>query len=162
MSQIVKQLRDNRKVIFDKGRFDDWCVYVVEQNGTKRAPRDQEYFAELKNISKHYPNDKVYNDFVAIYDQTNKNIDKDVRTLIDELVSTYKKQHQGAIEQWFSVLYAGMIAEENKKYAILKKRIKRLGMHQILKSDYSPEKAANYSRGKKWPELDKIMTSLGF
>lgn len=55
-----------------------------------------------------------------------------------------------------------MIAEENKDYAILKKRIKRLGMHQILIEKISPEKASNFSRGRNWRELDKICKEYGF
>ncbi len=44
------------------------------------------------------------------------------------------------MEIWFNVLYAGMVAEENKENAVLKKRIKRLGMHQVLIDGLEPEK----------------------
>lgn len=162
MSRIIKQLVNNRKVIFDNGRFDDWCVYVVEENGSKKAPFDAEYFSDLKNISTHYELDKVYNDFVEIYNETSKIIDQNILHLINKLVSTYRVEHQALVEQWFVVIYAGMIAEENKQFAILKKRIKRLGMHQILKLGYEPIIAANFSKGKKWRELDEIMRPLGF
>lgn len=162
MSRIIKQLVNNRKVIFDNGRFDDWCVYVVEENGSKKAPFDAEYFSDLKNISTHYEVDKVYNDFVEIYNETSKIIDQNILHLINKLVSTYRVEHQALVEQWFVVIYAGMIAEENKQFAILKKRIKRLGMHQILKLGYEPIIAANFSKGKKWRELDEIMRPLGF
>ena len=66
MSRIIKQLVNNRQVIFDSGSFDDWCVYVVEENGSKKAPFDAEYFTDLKNISEHYELDKVYNNFIEI------------------------------------------------------------------------------------------------
>ncbi len=162
MSRIIKQLVNNRQVIFDSGSFDDWCVYVVEENGSKKAPFDAEYFTDLKNISEHYELDKVYNNFIEIYNETSKVIDQNVLSLIDKLVSTYREEHQALVEQWFVVIYAGMIAEENKQFAILKKRIKRLGMHQILKLGYEPRIAANFSKGKKWRELDEIMKPLGF
>jgi hypothetical protein len=162
MSRIIKQLVNKRQVIFDSGCFDDWCVYVVEENGSKKAPFDAEYFSDLKNISKHYELDKVYNDFIEIYNKTSERIEQDVLSLIDRLVSTYRVEHQALVEQWFVVIYAGMIAEENKKFAMLKKRIKRLGMHQILKLEYEPRIAANFSKGKKWRELDEIMKPLGF
>lgn len=55
-----------------------------------------------------------------------------------------------------------MIAEENKLNAILKKRIKRLGMYQVLVQNYPPSVAANYSKGKKWRELDALMVHYGF
>lgn len=162
MARLIKNLKNDRQVIFDTGNFDDWCVYVVESNGIKKAPYDVTYFGDLKNISEHYEEDKVYNDFVEIYNKTSKSIDQNILSLIDKLVSTYKEEHQVLIEQWFAVIYAGMIAEENKQYAILKKRIKRLGMHQTLKLGYEPKVAANFSKEKKWRDLDTIMKPYGF
>ncbi len=162
MAQLVKQLRNNRSVVFDTGKFDDWCVYVVESNGTKKAPFDETYFSDLFQISRKYTQDKVYNDFVSIYNATTKNIDNNTLSLIDNITNTYSNEDQIIIEQWFTVIYAGMIAEENKQFAILKKRVKRLGMHQVLKLNMSAKDAAKFSYGKKWRELDAIMQPLGF
>ncbi len=162
MARLIKNLKNDRQVIFDTGKFDDWCVYVVESNGAKKAPFDVEYFVDLKNISEHYEEDKVYNDFVEIYNKTSKSIDQNILSLIDRLVSIYKEEHQVLIEQWFSVIYAGMIAEENKANAILKKRVKRLGIHQVLMLGIPPTVAANFSKGKKWRDLDAIMKPYGF
>jgi len=160
--RIIKELLNNRKVVFEQGSFDNWCVYIVESDGRKRAPFDNEYFTDLKAISQKYSNDKVYNDFVAIYNKTDNTINQNVLDLIDNIVDTYQNEDKILVEQWFTVIYAGMIAEENKQYAILKKRIKRLGMHQTLILDYLPSEAANFSKGKKWKELDNIMRPLGF
>jgi hypothetical protein len=55
-----------------------------------------------------------------------------------------------------------MIAEENKANAILKKRVKRLGVHQVLVLGMPPSEAAKFSNGKKWRDLDAIMKSNGF
>jgi hypothetical protein len=55
-----------------------------------------------------------------------------------------------------------MIAEENKKNAILKKRIKRLGMHQVLIMGMPANQAASFSKGKNWRDLNEIMINLGF
>ena len=55
-----------------------------------------------------------------------------------------------------------MIAERNKDFAVLKERIKRLGMHQILIDHMSVSEAANFSKGKKWKELDEICKAKGF
>jgi hypothetical protein len=162
MSRLVKNLRHNRSVVFDKGTFDDWCVFVVEFNGMAMPPRDIEYFTELQQIAQYYTELKLYHDFVQIYDRTNHTISPEVLTLIDELTLTYQPQHQEKMEQWFTVLYAGMIAEENKEKAVLKKRVKRLGMHQVLILNHKPESAANFSKGKKWRELDAVMRELGF
>lgn len=160
--RIIKELLADRKVIFDKGSFDSWCVYVVEKNDTKKAPYDVQYFSDLKIISNAYANNKVYEDFVEIYNNTDTSINLNTLNIIDELVLSYRDEDKVLIEQWFAVLYGGMIAEENKQYAILKKRVKRLGMHQVLILGEEPQLAANFSKGKKWRELDAIMKSLGF
>lgn len=162
MPRLIKQLQNNRSVIFDSGKFDDWCVYVVESSGAKKAPFDETYFSDLHHISQNYSNNKVYNDFVLIYEQTTKTIDPGVLTLIDEIVATYNNEEKIIVEQWLTVIYAGMIAEENKKFAILKKRVKRLGMHQVLILNMPAREAAKFSYGKKWRDLDAIMRPLGF
>ena len=162
MARLVKDLMNNRKVIFDTGRFDDWCVYVVESNGTKKAPFDEEYFSDLYEISLAYPENKVYNDFVKIYDKTSKSINTEVLDLIDTIVNTYNNEDKVIVEQWYTVLYAGMIAEENKQFAILKKRVKRLGMHQVLVMGMPAKVAARFSYGKKWRVLDQIMKGYKF
>ncbi|MDT0554502.1 DUF7004 family protein [Patiriisocius hiemis] len=162
MARLIKGLKNNRKVVFDAGKFDDWCVYVVEENGSRKAPFDIDYFTDLKTLSAHYIGNKVYDDFVTIYNLTTKSIDANVINQINKIVITYQEQHQIIIEQWLTVLYAGMIAEENKQFAILKKRVKRLGMHQVLIENLSPSIAANFSKGKKWRELDAVMKPKGF
>lgn len=162
MPQLVKKLQNNRRIIFDTGKFDDWCVYMVENNGHKMAPRDETYFYELSLISKKYDQNKVYDDFITIYNKTTNRLDKSVLTVIDTICATYRPQHQIIMEQWMTVLYAGMVAEENKKHARLKKRIKRLGIYQVLVLNMSPKDAAQFSYGKKWQELDKIMVLLDF
>ena len=162
MATVVKLLQNNRKVIFDTGKFDDWCVYVVESNGNQKAPFDETYFSDLHNISQKYPQNKVYNDFVRVYERTTKSIDPSVLVLIDEIASTYAEEDTIIVEQWFTVIYAGMIAEENKQNAILKKRVKRLGIHQVLILNMPARDAAKFSYGKKWQELDTMMKSLGF
>lgn len=158
---LVKNLQNNRKIIFDQGKFDMWCVYLVEENGTKKAPFDVDYFTDLQNLNNRYTNNKVYQDFISIYELTDHTINSNVLDLIDTITDTYLPQDRIIIEQWFSVIYAGMIAEENKEFAILKKRIKHLGVYQTLIQDMPPYEAARFSYGKKWRELDAIMQPLG-
>lgn len=162
MAKLIKQLQNNRSIVFDNGKFDSFCVYIVEANGIRSAPFDQTYFSGLKSISTKYPNHKVYNDFISIYSITIKEIEEKALLKIDEIVSTYNNEDKPIIEQWFTVLYAGMIAEENKQRTKLGKRVKMLGMHQVLILNMPAEEAAKFSYGKKWEELDAIMRPLGF
>jgi hypothetical protein len=51
------------------------------------------------------------------------------------LIETKSRKYaseQSEVEIWLTIIYAGMVAEENKENAVLKKRIKHLGMHQLL------------------------------
>ncbi|MDR0229862.1 MAG: hypothetical protein LBI72_12490 [Flavobacteriaceae bacterium] len=159
--RTIKNLQNNRTVIFDSGKFDQWCVYVVEENGFKKAPFDVDYFTDLQNLNNKYPNNKVYYDFISIYKLTDNTINPVILNLIDSITNTYNQEDRIIVEQWFAVIYAGMIAEENKQFAILKKRVKHLGVYQTLIQGMNPSEAARFSYGKKWRELDAIMKPLG-
>ena len=162
MSTLIKNLKNNRKLVFDKGRFDDLCIYVVEADGRKYASRDSIYFADLQGINRNYPDNKIYSDFVRIYEQTTSAIDENVLTLIDEIVDTYAESDRIIMEQWFAAIYGGMIAEERKAGIVLRKRMKRLGMYRLLILNMNPVDAANSSRGKKAEEINLLMKSYGF
>jgi len=160
MQRIIKQFEDSAILMFDSGRFDDWCVYLSEHN-VKRAPKDVEYFAALRTHAETYGNEKIYSDFVKVYDSTDSSLSNNTLALIAQLANQYENDRI-AIDKLFTILYAGMVAEENKKSAILKKRIKRLGMHQVLMEGVSPEVAANFSKGRPWRDIDKDCKTRGF
>lgn len=161
MIRLVKKLKNGRKVVFDNGKFDAWCVYVVETNGIRKAPHDVEYFTALQNLNRKYKENKIYSDFCKIYRQTDSWVSSGVLNAIEEITMSYDPADRCVVEQWMTVIYAGMIAEENKENSILKKRIKHLGMYQVLIQNYSPGDAAEFSKGKKWKDLDRVMKSLG-
>ena len=80
---------------------------------------------------------------------------------IAEIATGYGEDAQ-SMETWLTVIYAGMVAEENKERSVLKKRIKRLGIHQVLIENVAPAVAAGFSRGKPWRDLADIMKKRGF
>ncbi len=161
MSTLIKNVRNRNLIEFDIGAFDNWCVYLTRAGQAKYAPKDTEYFYRLQQLSEIYGDQKIYNDFLTYYALTNKNIDPNVLSLITQLANTYGNDAEKT-DVWFTVIYAGMIAEENKANAVLKKRIKRLAMHQVLIEKLDVTYAANFSRGKKWRELDLLMWQMGF
>lgn len=160
--KVINKINEEILIYFDKGIFDNFCVYFSDNGNKKIAPKDVEYFSEFKKLSKFYPKYKVYDDFVSIYEVTGKEIDKNTVNLIKAISNTYHEEHKRLVEILFSIIYGGMITEENKERAILKKRMKRLGMHQLLVLDFSPFDAARFSRGKKARELNRVMQSYGF
>jgi hypothetical protein len=155
--KIIKRLNHSKKVIFDFGNFDEYCVYVSDEYNRKRAPKDHEYFTFFLNLTQTYGNDKVYNDFLTIYHLTDGTINVNVRNGIDEIVSTYNEDVRDEVEENLSVIWGGMIAEENKENTYLGKRVKHLGMYQVLMGGMSPEDAAEFSKNKPWRELDTLM-----
>ena len=161
MPTLIKNVRNRNIVEFDSGSFDDWCVYLTRPQQLRYAPRDTEYFSKLKFFGNAHTPKKIYNDFVTFYILTDRNIDVNILNLITRLTDDYGTDAE-EMDIWFSIIYAGMIAEENKANAILKKRIKRLGMHQVLIEGLDPNLAANFSKGKKWKELDALMRERGF
>lgn len=152
---------DGTKLYFDTGRLDEWCVFIEPAGDRRYAPTDVAYFSRLEELGTIYGDTKIYGDFVRIYAITGKDIASDVIALIRTLAQDYL-EHKLEIEKLFAILYAGMVAEENKQHAVLKKRIKRLGMHQTLILKLGPTVAANFSRGKKWKDLDVLCRQLGF
>lgn len=159
---LITTLSDGTTIEQDRGSFDDYCVYITRPGKQRYAPHDDEYFSFFIVESTKYTPQKIYEDFVEIYNRTTKDIDRDV---IDNLIVNISQDYINDVNEfilWFTVIYLGMIAEENKLNAVLKKRIKRLGMYQILLEGYTAQQAANYSKGKKVKELNPICKQRGF
>jgi hypothetical protein len=161
MPVLIKIVRGRNKVEFDKGTFDEWCVFLSRPLQSRYAPKDTEYFSIINQLGLKHGKIRLYNDYCAFYRFTNKVVNDKTLNYISEIADSYGKDAE-EIDIWFTVIYAGMVAEENKTNAVLGKRIKRLGMHQVLIEDMSADYAANFSKGKKWRELDALMRERGF
>ncbi len=161
MGVLIKNIRNRNKIEFDKGLFDDWCVYLTRMDQPRYAPKDEMYFSLLYQLGHTHGHAKIYNDFIRYYNMTGREVDQKVLALIGTLADEYGHDAEEA-DIWFTVMYAGMVAEENKVNAILKKRMKRLGMHQVFMEGMPPAAAAVFSKGKKWKELDVLMKQRGF
>lgn len=157
----VVTFSDGSFLEFAKGNFDYWCIYLTRPGQTRYAPRDEIYFYDLLQFSNKHGARSIYDDFISIYDKAQLDLDK---TVFDHIHSISQKYGEDAleIEIIYAILYMGMVAENNKKNTILKKRVKRLGVHQVLIDGYAPKTAANYSRGKKWRDLDSDCRARGF
>jgi hypothetical protein len=92
---------------------------------------------------------------------TDKEINKKILDYIS-LVSEEYLEDRTKVEILFTILYAAFISEENKTHTKLGKRIKLLGIHQILFESKSPEDAANFSKGMPWRDISKLYEERGF
>ena len=147
------------KVYFAPGSFDDWCIYV-ERDGQRFAPTDLWYFQVLEDWAQYLVPDFIYYDFIKIYEAVAIDVSQGTLELIERLSFSYPDYDQACLI--WTILYMGMIAEENKTGKVLGKRIKRLGVYQVLIERQSPVYAANFSRGRSTLELAPYCNERGF
>jgi hypothetical protein len=158
---VLRKFSDNKSLCYGKGAFDTWCVYLEGYDGAYKAVRDIEYFSVLKKLGKKHGPYILYQDFVNLYESTGKSIDRNVWYNIVRMSGKYGEDSV-SVDKVFSVLYAGMVAEENKEGTRLGKRIKRLGVHMLLCEDRESDFAANYSRNRGWREISDMCSMRGF
>ncbi len=161
MPRLIKQFQDGSVLEYDSGSFDDWCVFLTRPDVKRYAPRDTQYFARFAQLGQTHGVKQIYTDFCSMYEITGKNLTPDGHALIERVTAHYGAD---ALEMQilFTVVYAGMVAEENKAFTRLGKRVKRLGLHQVLCEGMPPHIAANFSRGRPWRELAALCEARGF
>lgn len=146
---------------YDSGSFDDWCVYFTDVSGNRKPPRDTDYFSQLKSLAGQFGTEKVYDDYVKVYNWTGKQVSKDSLDRISLLAKEYGESVL-QVDTIFSILYMAMIAEERKANTHLGKRIKRLGIHMLLIENMSVYEAANFMRGMNWKDIDSLCKDRKF
>ncbi len=159
--RLIKRFTDGRVLEFGQGKFDEWCIFLTRPGQEPYAPSDREYFADLRHLAARQGHFKVYDDFVQVFERTGPDLSEVTVHHIGVLSAGYRRDAAEA-EFLLCLLYAGMVAEENRAQAKLKKRIKRLGVHQVLIEGLPPELAADFSKGERWEELDQECQRRGF
>ncbi|MDE8125348.1 hypothetical protein PT052_08675 [Erysipelothrix rhusiopathiae] len=157
--RLIKRIDSSTVIEIGEGRFDGHCVYI-NTDGQRVAPKDIDYFDFLINMKDKYGPEKIYDDFIPIYQLTTKTINTVALDLIEEISRNYEECNE--YKKWLTVLYLAMIAEENKANTLLGKKIKRLGIHQILFDNYDSVEAANFSVGMKAREILIECENYGF
>ena len=160
MGRKIKDFSNGAYLEYDKGNFDDWCVYLVEAE-TRKPLRDEDCFQKLKYYADKYGANAIYGDCVKIYDLTGKTVDLQILQEISR-ISAYYVEDAIDMDIYYSFLYAAMISEENKAYSRLGKRIKRLGFYKLLIENYSVVNSANFMKNMKWREIDILCKERGF
>lgn len=161
MGRTIRKFRDGCRLEYDRGSFDDWCVYLVSPDGTRRPPRDEDYFRALRRLGEKHGLRRIYDDFVRIYDSTGTEADSGTLDLAGALAEGYGEDAP-EVERIFSILHMAMVAEARKANTRLGKRIKRLGVHLLLLEDRPVEEAANFMRKMKWWEIADLCARRGF
>lgn len=161
MGQIIKSFADGSYLEYDRGNFDEWCVYLTRGNGRRSPPRDTDYFHALKRLADLYGANRIYAGYVRVYNLTGNRVEASALSEITAIASAYGKDSL-EVDVIFSILYMAMIAEEKKEFTRLGKRIKRLGIYELLIKNRSVGDAANFMRGMGWREIDRLCKEYGF
>lgn len=161
MGQKIKDFSDGSFLEYDRGQFDDWCVYMNSPNGARRPPLDRDYFAQLQKFSAKYGVACIYGDYVKVYDLVKKAVDNNDLVEVSNIAASYGEDAL-ELDKIFSILYMAMIAEERKAYTKLGKRIKRLGIHKLLIEGRSVQESADFMRGMDWRDIDALCKESGF
>ena len=142
----------NLCIFFARGKIDNWCAYVAKRDEDRKwhlyAPKDKFYFERIfyvaYNQDKAYPNRKqspfqrIYNEVMHIaeimfFDPTH--VSEEICNEIDRIVISYTEEneiYQDMLKLALYEIYYGMIAEENKEGTILGRKIKMLGLYDML------------------------------
>ena len=176
--KVLKTFEDGREIGFGNGKIDSWCVYVKSGN-KEMAPRDIKYFSNLLKYARKTSKDRVFSDMKRIFEMADYYpVQKD----LDEISEIAKGYGVDSIDVDvdFTTIYLGMIAEQQKRNAILKKRIKMLGIYQTLFEEHlsgnvaltneelangiekSAKRAAKLSDGVHHTILDGLCKERGF
>ena len=153
---------------FDYGNFDEWCVHCKRPTGKMWFAYDSEYLTWIRRMGKRYGEDRVYNDFVKIYDVANYDFNmKQAYKVIHEVDSNYPYKNNTSGEEWWTYFWMTMVAEERKENAIVGKRIKRLAVHNLLFDKWKLSYVLTYMDTRRnpnmsWRKLDKYCYERGF
>lgn len=151
-------LTDNNYLFwFGEGNIDEWCVYCVKPNCRTWFAYDHEYLSWIRKMGKFHGDDKVYDSFVRIFDNVSYDYDMiDGYRVICDVAKDY--HHTDHFWAWF---WMTMVAEERKENAILGKRIKRLGVYNVLFDKYKMSYITTYMVGMRYYDLEELMIERG-
>ncbi|MBD5487205.1 MAG: hypothetical protein HDR13_00185 [Lachnospiraceae bacterium] len=160
MGRLVKEFPDGSFLEYDRGKIDSWCVYMTNPDGVRRPPLDRDYFNELKALADEYGAERVYRDFVDIYDSTTRDIDENVLKHITQMAKTYGDPLE--VDKLFTTFYMAMTSEENYPNTKLGRKIKRLAAYEILFGGRDVDNAVVFMKRMGWKEIDALCCERGF
>ena len=160
MENNASPLADFQSMEFDSRREYKWFVYFDQANADRQHTGYVENLRELQNFATRYSPDRLYRDFVKIYDATEINVNPKTLDLIAEISESYYDDAAN-INYLFTLIYFALLSEHNKKNQQLGKRIKRLAVYQALFDKVQAEEV-RYHVPRKWWLIDAQCSQRGF
>lgn len=142
-----------KQIGFCRGKIDDWCILFqcMEADGLwhRYAPRDRYYFNQLAWLAGQsflgYTPEKIWNHMLWLFYRmraTRQYIEPDIMQEIFQLCKTEYPQSYAMAQECFTLIYYGMVAEENKANTVAGREIKMNGIHKVLMERYPVDIAA--------------------
>jgi hypothetical protein len=156
------EFSNRQRIEFRQGKFDSWCVYVVHGSGSEKNPLDKELFQELITFGSICGNFRIYTEIIQVYTLSRKDIEREVLNKIVEISNRHEIKNIESIKILYTKFYYAFVAEENRARTVLGKRVKMLGIYQIMLENFSPEDTANFSKGMTGKAIADLCTVRGF
>ena len=98
---------------------------------------------------------------MEVFNASGPKVTTDSLGIINEVAERYGQEKE-PILRMLIILHMGMVAENLKRHTRLGKRIKRLGVHDLLLDSGDVNNAAHFMRGMGWREIDALCIERGF
>lgn len=134
-------------------------VPVGQEKSARKSSEYTETLKEFHRVAAKYSADRIYLDFVKIYDATGFDFNPETMKMIAG-ISRFYGNDAGTMNYLFTFHYFAMLSEQTGREPRLGKRIRRLVVYQALfNKDATP---ITYSPPRKWWLLDAQCRQLGF
>lgn len=160
LNSLITAFDDSTYLCFTRGAFDSWRVTFLDAEGKQNySPKDTAFFDYFLSLTEYGSTKK---DIFNIIKKMSKKISKNMDIIFDPLrkdIYKYAKElnipenEQLRFEKAMMSILAAMLSEEQKAFTKLGKKLKLLGLHQVLIGNMEPKTAANWSRGKSWRDI---------
>ncbi len=137
-----------------------WFVYFDETVSDRNHAGYVENLRKLQKFAAKYSPERIYGDFVKIYDATQYNVNPDTLDLIAVISESYGSD-AADMNYLLTIIYFAMLSEQHRKDTKLGKRIKRLAVYQALFDKVQPEEVT-YFPPRKWWLIDAQCSQRGF
>lgn len=167
LDSLITAFDDSTYLCFTRGAFDDWRVTFLNSEGKQvYSPKDTAFFDYFLSLIKYgNTGQEIFNIIKRMSKRISKNMEidfdhlrKDIHKCAEEL--HIPEEEELKFEKAMMSVLAAMLSEEKKAFTKLGKKLKLLGLHQVLIGKMEPKIAANWSRGKSWQEILKEYRKL--
>lgn len=167
--RVVKTYADGSCYYFRHGQKDAWQVVFQSPGGTIKPLHDVDYLRSLKKLGNICGTEKVFQAVQTVFylveanavlrKQKPRESKRDFQVLHELAIDLVKDVKCSRLwtEKLLDCWYLTMMAEWYYQHTVLYHNVKRLAAYQVLMLDMSPEKVATFSKGKRAPDLVKLM-----